>query len=173
MTLKAIAVMHGDKPETKTSGVVTFTQENENAPTIIDVNISDLTPGDHGFHVHEYGDNSNGCTSAGEHYNPFNKTHGAPTDENRHLGDLGNLTASKDGIAKTQIKDNHITLTGPNSVIGRTIVVHYDSDDLGKGGHELSFKTGNSGGRVACGVIGISNGATNESTKAMQIKSKI
>ncbi|CAG8781257.1 17900_t:CDS:2 [Gigaspora margarita] len=145
MTLKAIAILRGDNPDVKTNGTVTFTQENENAPTIIDESMDSI----------EYGDNSNGCTSAGDHYNPFNKTHGAPTDENRHLGDLGNVTASKDGTVKTQIKDNHITLTGPNSVVGRTIVVHYDVDDLGKGGHELSLKTGNAGGRAACGIIGI------------------
>ncbi|CAG8828298.1 14587_t:CDS:2, partial [Racocetra persica] len=118
MTLKAIAVLRGDKPEIKTCGVITFTQDNENAPTQIDVDISNLEPGQHGFHVHEFGDNTNGCTSAGSHYNPFNKTHGGPTDENRHVGDLGNVTASEDGTVKTQIKDNHITLKGPNSVVG-------------------------------------------------------
>ncbi|CAG8721646.1 19503_t:CDS:10, partial [Cetraspora pellucida] len=153
MTLKAVAILRGDKPEIKTCGIVTFTQENENAPTTIDVNISGLEQGQHGFHVHEFGDNTNGCTSAGEHYNPFNKTHGAPTDENRHLGDLGNLTVSEDGTVKTQIKDNQITLTGPNSVVGRSVVVHVGADDFGKGGHELSLKTGNSGPRIACGII--------------------
>ena len=73
----------------------------------------------------------------------------------RHVGDLGNVTAGDDGKAPIDIKDKQVTLTGPLSVIGRTMVIHADVDDLGKGGHELSSTTGNAGGRLACGVIGI------------------
>lgn len=113
-----------------------------------------LTAGLHGFHVHEFGDTTDGCTSAGAHFNPFSKTHGGPEDEERHVGDLGNVTAGGDGKAKIDVKDNKISLLGPLSVIGRTMVVHADPDDLGKGGHELSKTTGNAGARVACGVIG-------------------
>ena len=64
-----------------------------------------------------------GCTSAGPHFNPANKTHGAPVDEERHAGDLGNVTAGEDGVAKIDITDSQIPLIGPNSVIGRTVVV--------------------------------------------------
>ncbi|KAK3098238.1 hypothetical protein FSP39_017493 [Pinctada imbricata] len=117
--------------------------------------ITGLAPGQHGFHVHQFGDNTNGCTSAGPHFNPHGKTHGAPSDEIRHVGDLGNVTADASGKAVIDITDSQVTLTGPNSVIGRTVVVHADIDDLGKGGHELSSTTGNAGGRLACGVIGI------------------
>ncbi|MFW8314572.1 superoxide dismutase family protein, partial [Klebsiella pneumoniae] len=92
----------------------------------------------HGFHVHEFGDNTNGCTSAGPHFNPCGKEHGAPCDENRHVGDLGNIEASGDGPTKVCISDKQISLFGANSILGRTIVVHADPDDLGKGGHELS-----------------------------------
>ncbi|CAG8434692.1 7784_t:CDS:2 [Diversispora eburnea] len=137
--VKAVAVIQGDNPSSGVSGIVRFTQEKENAPTIVEVDIKGLTQGDHGFHVHEFGDNTNGCTSAGAHFNPFNKSHGAPQDENRHLGDLGNITASADGTVKTKITDNQLTLI--------------DKDDLGKENNELSRTTGNSGGRVGCGVI--------------------
>lgn len=117
--------------------------------------VTGLSKGLHGFHVHEFGDNTNGCMSSGPHFNPHKKEHGAPCDENRHLGDLGNLTASGDGPTAVEICDNKITLFGENSIIGRTVVVHADPDDLGKGGHELSKSTGNAGARIGCGVIGI------------------
>ncbi|CAG8499760.1 1584_t:CDS:2, partial [Acaulospora colombiana] len=156
MTLKAVAVLHGDKKFESDSvhGIVKFTQEDENALTLIDVEIEGLTPGEHGFHVHEFGDNTDGCTSAGDHYNPTNKHHGAPQDEVRHVGDLGNISASENGTVKTKIKDKFIALVGPHSVVGRTIIVHADKDDLGKGNHPLSLSTGNAGARVACGIIG-------------------
>ncbi|RIA94955.1 Cu-Zn superoxide dismutase [Glomus cerebriforme] len=155
MTIKAIAVFVPDNPSVKVKGTITFTQASENAPTEVDVEINGLTPGDHGFHIHEFGDNTNGCTSAGPHFNPHNKQHGAPQDENRHVGDLGNVTANTDGSVKTKLTDNQLKLSGPHSIVGRSVVVHVDADDLGKGGHEQSLTTGNAGGRLACGVIGI------------------
>ncbi|OZJ05668.1 hypothetical protein BZG36_01408 [Bifiguratus adelaidae] len=112
-------------------------------------------PGKHGFHVHEFGDNTNGCTSAGAHFNPEGKTHGAPEDATRHVGDLGNVEADASGNVKFNINDKLVKLIGPQSVIGRTIVIHEDVDDLGRGGHELSATTGNAGARLACGVIGV------------------
>nr|XP_024364185.1 superoxide dismutase [Cu-Zn] 4AP-like isoform X3 [Physcomitrium patens] len=69
------------------------------------------------------------------------------------LGDTTNGCMST-GIAKVSLKDAHIPLGGPNSIIGRAVVVHADPDDLGKGGHELSKSTGNAGARIACGIIG-------------------
>ncbi|KAJ2531132.1 hypothetical protein EV175_007246 [Coemansia sp. RSA 1933] len=149
---KAVAVLKGDQNVT---GVVTFSQDNESSPTTVHADIEGLKPGKHGFHIHQYGDNTNGCTSAGAHFNPHGNTHGAPTDENRHLGDLGNITVSESGSAVLDVTDSQVTLFGVHSVIGRTVVVHADEDDLGKGGHELSATTGNAGGRLACGVIGI------------------
>lgn len=68
---------------------------------------------------------------------------------------MGNIEAGPDGVAKVDICDNIISLEGETNVIGRTLVVHADPDDLGLGGHELSKTTGNAGGRIACGVIGI------------------
>jgi Cu-Zn family superoxide dismutase len=121
---------------------------------------------DHGFHVHEKADFSNGCLSAGPHYNPFNKNHGAPTDEDRHVGDLGNIVADADGVAEGVIIDHLIKLSGPYSVVGRSMMVHADPDDLGKGDNsqpsppvngKASKVTGNAGARIACGEIKIAS----------------
>ena len=102
------------------------------------------------------GNLSQGCTTAGPHWNPEGKTHGGPADEERHHGDLGNLEAGEDGKATYAMSDRLLMLYGPNSIIGRSMVCHAGVDDLGKGGHELSSTTGNAGGRLACGVIGLS-----------------
>nr|1SRD_A Chain A, Copper,zinc Superoxide Dismutase [Spinacia oleracea]1SRD_B Chain B, Copper,zinc Superoxide Dismutase [Spinacia oleracea]1SRD_C Chain C, Copper,zinc Superoxide Dismutase [Spinacia oleracea]1SRD_D Chain D, Copper,zinc Superoxide Dismutase [Spinacia oleracea]prf//1206267A superoxide dismutase,Cu/Zn [Spinacia oleracea] len=150
-TKKAVAVLKGTS---NVEGVVTLTQEDD-GPTTVNVRISGLAPGKHGFHLHEFGDTTNGCMSTGPHFNPDKKTHGAPEDEVRHAGDLGNIVANTDGVAEATIVDNQIPLTGPNSVVGRALVVHELEDDLGKGGHELSPTTGNAGGRLACGVVGL------------------
>ncbi|KAJ1918087.1 Superoxide dismutase [Cu-Zn] [Mycoemilia scoparia] len=141
--------------DSKTVGVVFFNQEQPEAPVTVTGALEGLTPGQHGFHIHEFGDNTNGCTSAGPHFNPHKKTHGAPTDEERHVGDLGNIEVGSDGKAAIKFDDKLISLFGAHSIVGRSIVVHEEVDDLGKGGHELSKTTGNAGGRFACGVIGI------------------
>uniref|UniRef100_A0A915IEU7 Superoxide dismutase [Cu-Zn] n=1 Tax=Romanomermis culicivorax TaxID=13658 RepID=A0A915IEU7_ROMCU len=165
---KAVCVLTGDKG---VRGVIKFEQifphycvnveksvffqAAENEPTTITGEITGLTEGKHGFHVHEFGDVSQGCVTAGGHYNPFKKTHGGPEDETRHVGDLGNVVAGKDGVAKINVNDKFIKLIGSYSIVGRTMVVHEKVDDLGKGGNEESLKTGNAGGRLACGVIGV------------------
>jgi Cu-Zn family superoxide dismutase len=148
---KAVAVLKG---ESKVSGTVTLTQEDD-GPVKVTGTISGLTPGEHGFHLHQFGDTTNGCISTGPHFNPNKKTHGAPGDEERHAGDLGNVVADESGVAKIDITDTQIPLSGPNSVVGRAFVIHELKDDLGKGGHELSSTTGNAGGRLACGVVGL------------------
>ncbi|XP_075887759.1 superoxide dismutase [Cu-Zn] [Nelusetta ayraudi] len=153
MVLKAVCVLKGAG---ETSGTVYFEQEETgSAPVKLTGEIKGLTPGEHGFHVHAFGDNTNGCISAGPHFNPHNKTHGGPTDEERHVGDLGNVIAESNNVAKIDIQDSMLTLTGPLSIIGRTMVIHEKTDDLGKGDNDESKKTGNAGGRLACGVIGI------------------
>lgn len=150
-TKKAVAVLKGSSD---VEGVVTLTQDDDGLTTVT-VKVNGLTPGKHGFHLHEYGDTTNGCMSTGAHFNPKGLTHGAPKDDVRHAGDLGNIVANADGVAEATIVDNQIPLSGPNSVVGRALVVHELEDDLGKGGHELSLTTGNAGGRLACGVVGL------------------
>lgn len=116
--------------------------------------ISGLTPGLHGFHVHEKGDLRKGCASAGAHFNPYVVNHGGPNDPLRHVGDLGNIQVGEDGVANIEGLDPYLTLMGVRGAIGRAMVVHEKPDDLGRGGTEDSIKTGSSGARVACGVIG-------------------
>lgn len=83
------------------------------------------------------------------------KSHGNPQAQTRHVGDLGNILADENGIAKISVDDSLISLNGETSIIGRAVVVHAGEDDLGLGKNEESLKTGNAGGRVGCGIIGI------------------
>merc|ERR1712100_946487 len=98
----------------------------------IKAEVKGLSEGNHGFHIHVFGDNTNGCISAGGHFNPHKKNHGAPSDDERHIGDLGNITANADGVATVEMSDKLVSLSGEHSVIGRSIVVHAGEDDLGK-----------------------------------------
>ncbi|XP_015899366.1 superoxide dismutase [Cu-Zn] 2 isoform X2 [Ziziphus jujuba] len=150
-TLKAVALIIGDSG---LKGSVQFLQE-PNGATHVSGRISGLSPGLHGFHIHALGDTTNGCNSTGPHFNPLKMNHGAPSDKERHAGDLGNIFAGSDGVAEISISDRQIPLSGPHSILGRAVVVHADPDDLGKGGHELSKSTGNAGARVGCGIIGL------------------
>jgi len=119
--------------------------------TLVKGTITGLTPGEHGFHIHEFGDMSDGCKSMGGHYNPDGVDHGDINEG--HVGDLGNITADEKGTAEFTIEAKRVDLLGDRSVIGRGFVVHSDKDDLGKGGDAESLKTGNAGDRLACGVI--------------------
>ncbi|TGZ69881.1 hypothetical protein CRM22_003488 [Opisthorchis felineus] len=150
--MKAVCVLKGD---VGVQGTVIFTQEVESGPVTVNVHLTGLTPGKHGFHVHAFGDTTNGCVSAGPHFNPTGVDHAAPEDPVRHVGDLGNVEANAQGVVQHVFTDKVISLTGPNSIVGRAMVVHESEDDLGRGGHELSKTTGNAGGRLACGVIGL------------------
>lgn len=143
--LKAAAVV---KPyqDHKISGMVTFTKVPDGIKIVADVN--GLKPGKHGFHVHEHGDCSGGDgMKAGGHFNPTNSKHGGPDSPERHVGDLGNLEADTTGYAHYERVDTLIALEGPDSIIGRSIMIHADPDDF------VTQPTGNSGGRIACGKI--------------------
>lgn len=149
--IKAISVLAPNKDDIK--GCILFTQKNNTL--IIDYEIEGLKDGEHGFHIHEYGDLSDGCDSACSHFNPFNKKHGGLNSKERHAGDLGNII-SKNQVSKGQIKTKSLSiLNNKVGIVGRMIIIHEDKDDLGKGNNEESLKTGNAGKRVACGVIGL------------------
>ncbi|MFG0333113.1 MAG: superoxide dismutase family protein [Maioricimonas sp. JB049] len=109
-------------------------------------NVHNLEPGKHGFHIHEFGDlRDPSGLSAGGHYDPDGHKHGGPDDEERHAGDLGNITADAKGNSKVDILARDLKL---HFVIGRSIVVHAKADDL------KSQPSGDAGPRVAIGVIG-------------------
>lgn len=142
---KAVAILlttRGNKVE----GRVTFTQ-TENGMQVKGV-ISGLTPGEHGFHVHEFGVWSPDGKAAGSHFNPTAQKHGEREASKRHVGDLGNIKANENGNAVIDFVDPSLTFHGPNSIIGRGLVVHEKPDDY-------SQPVGNAGDRVAVGVIGV------------------
>jgi len=150
---KAVVVLKGDSV---VSGTVTFEQSSVTGAVSVSGKIEGLNPStQRGFHIHQLGDLSDGCTSTGSHFNPYGNTHGAPADEVRHVGDLGNIESDENGVADFSLRDSVISLNGERSIVGRAVVVHTGTDDLGRGGNEDSLKTGNAGGRAACGVIGL------------------
>ena len=153
-TLKANAVLFQiKKDKAKILGNVLFEETKDGLS--IKIKIKGILPGLHGFHIHESGDLRKGCDSCCSHFNPKNKNHGGPKDKERHYGDLGNVNANKKGLVNTIITDHLLKLRGKHSIIGRSVVIHADPDDLGKGHNNESLKTGNAGSRIGCGVIGL------------------
>ncbi|KAH7337200.1 superoxide dismutase [Rhizoctonia solani] len=149
----AVAYMKG--PKSNVTGVIYFSQSSPTGPVFITGELRNVDPNaERGFHIHEFGDETDGCMSSGSHYNPFSATHGGPKDLKRHVGDLGNIRSDAHGVAKLDFSDNMLNLLGPWSIVGRTVLVHTGTDDLGKGDNQDSLKTGNAGGRAACGIIG-------------------
>lgn len=144
---RAIAVLHPTKGNA-VMGTVRFEVVEKGIRVVAD--ISGLIPGKHGFHIHEYGDcSSDDGSSAGGHFNPAGMPHSMPSSDKRHVGDLGNIEADSNGNAHLDYVDTMISFGGPNSVIGRGVIVHEKEDDL------KTQPTGNAGARLACGVIGI------------------
>jgi Cu-Zn family superoxide dismutase len=112
--------------------------------------ITGLPAGPHGFHIHEIGDCSAAdFASAGGHFNPTQEPHGAPDAPHRHEGDLGNIQAGTDGTARVDYTDRRLDFAGTDSVLGRGVIVHEKADDL------KTQPTGDAGGRLACGAIGV------------------
>jgi Cu-Zn family superoxide dismutase len=141
---KAVAKLE-PKSGSQVSGTVTFTKSGDQVQVVADV--QNLKPGKHGFHLHEKGDcSAPDAASAGAHFNPTHQHHGGPTSAERHEGDLGNIEADASGKAHLDWKGK-MKLTGADAIIGKSVVVHEKDDDL------KTDPTGNSGGRIACGVI--------------------
>ena len=165
---KAVCVLTNNK--SGISGHIEFHEYKHYMKIFID--IKGLSPGLHGFHIHQTGDLRKGCDSLCSHFNPYNTLHGDIKDnkQNRHIGDLGNINVDSNGNAKYNMNDKLIRLSCKCNIIGRSVVIHEKEDDLGLGGiekdengeyiiidkkiHSESIKTGNAGKRIACGVIG-------------------
>lgn len=130
------------------SGTIYFVEEEKGLH--ITAELTGLTPGKHGFHVHEFGVcNCVDAVCAGDHFNPTQSKHGSPDDTERHVGDFGNIIADENGSATYDRIDTHATLNGPHSIIGRTLIIHAQEDD------GITQPTGNAGARIGCGVVGI------------------
>ncbi|MCF7797689.1 MAG: superoxide dismutase family protein [Lentisphaeria bacterium] len=144
---KAVAVLNPTAGNTA-GGIVTFTQTDSGVRVVVE--LTNVSPGNHGFHIHELGDiSAPDGTSAGGHFNPAGMSHGGPMAGERHGGDMGNVVADENGIARLDYVDSHIKLNGPESIMGRGVILHADEDDL------KSQPTGAAGARIASGVIGI------------------
>lgn len=144
---KATAVIHPTKGN-RTKGIVHFTQEPSGVR--ITAEIENMAPGEHGFHIHEFGDcGCDGAVCAGAHFNPTKMPHAGPENPKRHVGDLGNIIANQSGSGSYSFLDSHLALNGPYSIIGRTVIIHEKKDDL------TSQPTGDAGARIGCGVIGL------------------
>ena len=145
---RAVAVIRplGDN---RVQGAINFIQEGR--ALRIAGELTGLTPGKHGVHIHVYGDPTYADGSSfGPHLNPKNVQHGGPEDPKSHLGDLGNIEADRSGKAKINILSNKLSLSGNNSIIGRSIVIKERIDDL------KTQPGGAAGARIAFGIIGIS-----------------
>jgi len=129
------------------AGTVAFVQRG--SIVYVDAHLSGLSPGLHGFHVHEKGDcRAADGSSAGGHFNPTGAAHAGPDNTQRHAGDLGNITADANGIAVYRAQVTGISLaTAEDSIIGRAVIVHANPDDL------RTQPAGNAGARIACGLI--------------------
>jgi Cu-Zn family superoxide dismutase len=146
---KAVAVLQPTQGN-KAEGTVTFTKTDKGVRVQADIN--GLPPGKHGFHIHEFGDTSSpDGMSAGGHFNPHKMEHGSPDAPKRHVGDLGNIEADSGGHATLDLVDPALGFSGATSILGRGVVVHEKPDDF-------SQPTGNAGGRVAVGTIGVAKG---------------
>jgi Cu-Zn family superoxide dismutase len=144
---KAVAILIHTKKGQGVEGRATFTSSN--GTMHVHAEISGLTPGDHGFHIHEFGVWSEDGMASGGHYNPTMQKHAGTDTPKRHIGDLGNITANASGNATLDLDDPSLTFHGPTSIIGRGLVVHEKADDL------KTQPTGDAGGRLAVGVIGV------------------
>jgi Cu-Zn family superoxide dismutase len=142
---KAVCVVNPTQ-NSKVTGTITFTKVEGGVR--VNAEVQGLTKGKHGIHIHEFGDcSAPDGTSAGGHFNPKTMNHGAPVDQNRHAGDMGNIEADDSGKAKLDYVDHAMSLDGEGSIVGKSVIIHEKEDDL------KTQPTGNAGGRLACGVI--------------------
>lgn len=143
---KAIAVLEA-RSQSTVSGTARFKEKKDVVE--VEIVVKGAKPGLHGVHLHETGDcSAPDAKSAGGHFNPEKMAHGSPETMPHHAGDLGNIEVNAKGIGKLKLTLQGLTVAeGDHSVLGRAVVVHADPDDL------KSQPAGNSGARIACGVI--------------------
>jgi Cu-Zn family superoxide dismutase len=147
MIKRAIAMVVSTKGNT-VNGVVTFEEVDKGVHVV--ANLTGLTPGKHGFHIHEFGDISSADgSSAGGHFNPTAMPHSMPMSDKRHAGDMGNIDADTTGSAHLDYIDPAMKLSGEYSIIGHAVIIHAKEDDF------KTQPTGNAGARIGHGVIGI------------------
>ncbi len=145
----AVAVIHPTRGN-KVEGTVRF--EPVAGGVRVTADLQGLKPNStHGFHIHEFGDcSAPDASSAGGHYNPEGHHHAGPKAGMRHAGDMGNIKADSKGNAHLELTLDNITVDGSkNPILGRAVIVHQKADDL------KSQPTGDAGGRIGCGVIGL------------------
>lgn len=133
------------------TGTVKFSEGFGKVKVVAD--FKGLNPKDqHAMHIHEFGDcRAADFTSAGGHFNPFKKDHGAPDAQSHHAGDLGNIETNAKGEGHLEIELDQVSIAGKlNPLVGRAIIVHEHPDDM------ITQPTGGAGGRIACGIIGAS-----------------
>ncbi len=130
------------------SGTATFTQTGQNV--MVRIEVENVSPGEHGVHIHQYGDcSAPDGTSAGGHWNPTNVAHGKWSEGEFHLGDIGNIMVGEDGTGSIELVTDLWEIgTGTDvDVVGKGIIVHTGPDDF------VSQPSGNAGARIGCGVI--------------------
>ncbi len=154
MTTAAVAVC-----ATRTiKGEVLFTDSAKGVK--VEATFTQLPSGEHGFHIHRAGDlREKGCKGACDHFHMGPpQPHGGPptTSGPRHTGDLGNISIGEDGTPfhKTYLLKG----VQVSDLLGRSVIVHKDADDYGKGGFDDSLTTGHAGARLVCAIIGRAKG---------------
>ena len=144
----AKAVIGGTAPDSKISGSAIF--EDTPDGLVVEVKIENVSPGPHGFHIHENGSCAEAGSAAGGHFNPEGVKHGfIPEDgfTGAHAGDFGNIEVGADGKGSLRLVIPGLTTSGGKyNVKGRAVIVHEKQDDFGQ-------PTGNAGGRIGCGLI--------------------
>lgn len=145
----AQAVMRSTADPSEVLGEATFTETIDGLK--VDVSLSNVPAGYHGFHVHEFGNCDDAGAAAGGHFNPEGVKHGyLPKDgfENAHAGDLGNILIYSDGTGELTETIEGLPLTeGNRAIVDHAVILHAERDDFGQ-------PTGNAGGRIGCGLIG-------------------
>ena len=141
-----------DLRNTQGASVAMATLVQDGDDVEITINATNLPPGTHGFHLHETGTcTPPDFTSAGGHFAPMSRHHGFQSPNGPHAGDLPNLEVGADGTARVTVENERVTLTeGPTSLFdadGTALVIHGGPDDY------RTDPSGNSGARIACGVV--------------------